>query len=460
MILALLLTLAAPSDWVPARWHWLEAKTLELLSGSPVNCLLVDWNAQQKAQAQAFAAAAGERGIATLAVIRPGDNVVEAARGAISAKLTGIVLEGDFPAGAAERVKDGLADSKAPVIELPMRASMKLGSNAPIIGSTQGVWPGIQVLEDGAAKAGPSGSPWINTNSGFLRAARAFGDHVVWIGNLPPPGTVVTAEGYLEAIGDAAMTGARWVIALDANFARRLHDGDAAAIKDWQRIVQQLRFYEDRRDWRAFRPAGKLAVVQGVNDGALLSGGILDMILSRHTPVRAVPPERLRAEALAGASMAVDVDASSLTPEQREVLKTFTRSGGTLLTAPPGWKDAAPAKPDRITLDEKELKRLDDIWHDMQALIGRRNLGARLFNVSSMLSNLLESSDGKQVLVHLVNYSNYPVEAVTVHFLGDFKSARLYTPEGGEKKLEVYKVDEGTGVDIEQVNVSATLRLE
>src|SRR4026207_639932 len=102
MSLPLLLPLAAPSDWVPARWHWLEAKTLELLSGSPVNCLLVDWNAQQKAQAQAFAAAAGERGMAPLAVIRPGDNVVEAARGAISVKLTGIVLEGDFPAGAAE----------------------------------------------------------------------------------------------------------------------------------------------------------------------------------------------------------------------------------------------------------------------------------------------------------------------------------------------------------------------
>src|SRR5579864_492912 len=458
MFFALLLTLAAPADWVPARWHWLETKTLELLSGTPVNCLLVDWSTEQKAQAALFASAAAERGIATLAVIRPGGDPAESAHDAIAAKLTGVVLEGDFPDAAAGRVRAVLAG--APLVELTSRRRMPLGSKAGVIGTYQGVWPGIQVLEDGAAKAGPSGSPWINTNAGFLRAARAFGDSVIWIGNLPPPGSVISSENYLQAIGDAAMVGARWIVAMDDDFSKRLHAGDATAVKDWQRIAHQLQFYEQHRDWRAFRPAGKLAVIQGVDDGALLSGGILDMIAARHTPVRAVPPERLKPETLQGASMAVDVDAQSLTPEQREVLKTFTRSGGTLLTGPAGWKDGAAPKKDAITLDDQQLKRLDDIWHDMQSLIGRGNLGARLFNVSSMLSNLLESPYGKQVLVHLVNYASYPVDSVTVHALGEFKQAWLYTPDAPEKKLEVYKVDEGTGIDIDLVNVSATLRLE
>ena len=84
----------------------------------------------------------------------------------------------------------------------------------------------------------------------------------------------------------------------------------------------------------------------------LLSGGILDMIGARHTPVRAVPPDQLRPEALAGASMAVDVDAASLTPQQREVLKAFTRSGGTLLTGPADWKESAVPDKDKITLDD------------------------------------------------------------------------------------------------------------
>ena len=41
--------------------------------------------------------------------------------------------------------------------------------------------------------------------------------------------------------------------------------------------------------------------------------------------------------------MAVNVDGDSLTAEQKEVLRAFTRSGGTLLTGPPGWKDQSPA---------------------------------------------------------------------------------------------------------------------
>jgi hypothetical protein len=458
MLLALLVVLASPSDWVPARWRWLETKTLELLTGTPVNCLLIEWKPDQKGPAAAFSAAAADRGIETLAVIRPGGDAVEAARNAMSAKLAGVVLEGDFPTGTAEKVS-GVAGSM-PVIELASRNRMKLDGKAPIIGTYQGVWPGIQLLEDGAAKAGPSGSPWINTNAGFLRAAGAFGNNAIWIANLPPPKTVINPENYLQAIGDAAMVGARWVIALDDDFAGNLFKRDAAALKNWQRMAQLLKFYDVHREWRAYQPAGKLAVIQSAKDGALLSGGILDMIAARHTPVRAVPPERLKAEVLKGATMAVDVDAASLTPQEREVLKQFTRAGGTLLTAPPGWNEGTAPKQDQITLDEKELKRLDDIWHDVQSMIGRSNLGARLFNVSSMLSNLLSSPDGKQVLIHLVNYANYPVESVTVHVLGDYKQAWLYTPEGTEKKLDVYKVDEGTGIDIEQVSVTAVLRLE
>jgi len=458
MLLAFFLTLAAPSDWVPARWRWLETKTLELLRGTPVNCLLIDWDSQQKAQAAVFASAAAQQGVATLAVIRPGGDPSEPARDAIRAKLTGVVLEGDFPPEVAQRAKAVVAP--APLIELTMRSRMPLGSDVPVMGTYQGVWPGIPVMEDGAAKAGPSGSPWINTNAGFLRAARAFGPSVIWIANLPPPKTVITSDNYDQVIGDAEMVGARWVVAIDDDLARRLHDADKAALGQWARITHQLDFYESHRDWHAFRPYGKLAVVQGPSDGALLSGGILDMIGARHTPVLLVPPERLRPEMLSGATMAVDVDAASLTPEQRDVLKAFTRAGGTLLTGPADWKESAATKPDQITLDDKQTKRLDDIWHDINAMIGRGNLGVRLFNVSSMLTNLLVSSDGKQELVHLVNYSSYPVESVTVHALGEWHHAYLYTPEGPEKKLEVYKVDEGTGVDIDRVNVSATVRLE
>jgi hypothetical protein len=447
-------SIAPPAAWVPARWNGANPQSLELLSGTPVNCLLVITYTPE------FVIGATARGLATLAVLKPGPDPAGPARKAIQDGLQGIVLEGDFPAGTAARVRDLLAGAHAVVVELTSRARMQLGGADPIVGTYQGVWPGIQVLANGAAKAAPSGSPWIDTNTGFVRSVRAWGPASIWLGYLPPAHSVITTERYQAAIADAEMGGARWIVALDDDFSVRLEHGDAAAAKTWRAMTQVLQFFESHPEWRALESYGKLAVVQD-HDDALLSGGILDMIAAKHTPMRAIPGQRLTPAALAGATMAVDVDVNSLTPEQREILKNFARAGGTVLTAPPGWKGQSALQPGQITLDTAELERLNDIWHDVQTMTGRKNLGARLFNVSSMLSNVLSSDDGKQVVVELVNYSAYPIENVAVQVLGTFKHAQLITPDGAKKNLEVYVTDEGgTGVDIERVSACATVRLD
>jgi hypothetical protein len=439
-----------PAEWVPARWPWADAKSLELLAGSRVNCLLLaDYTAD-------FAAAARERGLVTLAVIPGAGDAAVSARRALAAGVTGIVLEGDFAQGGAETVRQ--AGGSAPVVELTSRSRMPLGSGASILGTWQGVWPGVSA-DESVRKAGPTGSVWIDTNTGFIRAVRAWGDAPLWLANLPPPRTVVTGTRYLQAIADAAISGARWVLAFDAEFASRLAKREPDAMADWRRMNELLAYFESHPEWRSMGEYGKLALVQDPAKGGLLSGGILDMIAVKHTPVRPIPRQRLTPDALSGATMAVNVDGESLSPGQQEVLRNFTRSGGTLLTGPPGWKDKGAAG-GNITLDKPELERLNDIWHEVNALVGRRNLGVRLFNVASMLSNVLVSADGKTEIVHLLNYSDYPVENITMQFLGDFRRATLLTPDGAAKSLDTYEADEGRGVDIPKVSVCATIRLE
>jgi hypothetical protein len=446
-----LLASVPPVQWVPARWSWTDPKTLDLLAGSPINCLLL------KSYTPALVQRASERGIVTLAVLTPGPDPVDAAHQAVQAKLAGVVLEGDFPDSLVAKVKDTLAGSQAVVVQLTSRNRMKLDGKDPIVGTYQGVWPGIQVMENGAAKAAPSGNPWIDTNSGFIRSVRAWGVPMLWIGNLPPEKTIVTGQRYAQVICDAEVFGARWVVALDDDLAARLARGDASALKDWKLITQYLKYFEEYRDWRSLSAYGQLAVVQDPKSGALLSGGIIDMIAAKHTPVRPVPLDRLSPEALKGATMAVNVDPQAISSEQRSILQSFTRGGGTLLSGPPGWKD--PVGSNSITMDKAELDRLNDIWHDVQSMIGRKNLGARLFNVSSMLSYLESSADGKEVVVHIINYSGFPVENVTVHMLKEFQHARLVTPEGVQKDLELYKTEEGSGVDIDSVSICATVKL-
>ena len=434
-----------PATWVPVRWPWADPRSLDLLAGTPVNCLLL------KTYTPEFIAAAQARGVVALALLAPGGDI----DAALAAKVDGIVLEGEFPEGTAAGIQSVL------VIQLGARNRMPLGLSATnqIVATNQGVWPGISADDDGARKAGPTSGVWIDTNTGFLRAARATGSPTVWIANLPPSKTAVSTTRYLQVIADAAISGARWVIAFDDDLVGRLAAREESAMGTWKRMAGMLRYFEQHPEWRAMPEGGQLALVQDPGKGGLLSGGILDMIAVKHTPVRPISRRQLTPASLAGATMAVNVDGDALTPEQREVLRGFTRAGGTLLTGPPGWKDPTPGA-GKITLEKAEMERLNDIWHEVNLMIGRRNMGVRLFNVASMLSNYLAAPDGKTAIVHLLNYSDYPVENVAMHFLGEFKHATLVSPDAGDKPLEIYKTEEGWGVDVDRVGVCATIRLE
>lgn len=447
---AVLLLASSLADWVPARWNSADPASLDLVAETPVNCLLLErrwWSGP-------FAAKAAEKGIATLGVVRPGDDPAEAVRLAAGAKLTGLVLEGDFDPGAAARAgQSGLA-----VIELPTRAGLNLRTPPPLVGTFQGIWPGIHVQED-TAKAQPTGGPWIDTNTGFLRFLRASTEAPLWIGYAPPAKTLLTPERYLHAICDAALSGARWIVALDEDFEKRLLAREESALKTWRRMGAYLRYFEEHREWRSWPPHGGLSMVQDADSGALLSGSILDMVAARNIPVRAAPRWRLAGGVLAGSKMAVSVDPESLTAEEKEALRGFARSGGTLLSGPPGWR-FPPAPKDRLTMGKDDVQKLDDIWRGVNSLVGRSNLGARLFNVAGMLSNLLVSPGGRQVVLHLANYTGYPVENVTVHLLGSYKKARLLSPESPPRDLDLYPVEDGLGVDIPEAGLFSTLALE
>ncbi|MDZ4797266.1 MAG: hypothetical protein SGI92_03815 [Bryobacteraceae bacterium] len=448
MLFALLLLAASAADLVPMRWATTDPKALELLDGTPVNCLLAEpatWSEPMLSEAR-------KRRLTVLGVIRPGAEAKRQAALASSLKLDGVVLEGIFEKGF-------ITNPELTVISMVPRAAMRFDAG-PVVATSQAVWPGIQAEDDGKAKAAPSGAPWINTNGGFLRFVRAAAPGTpVWLGNLPPANTIITPERYMQAIADAAIIGARWVIALDDNFRKRLEAREATAVRDWKKITAAAAWYEQQPEWRSMKPVSKLGIVQDVDSGALYSGGVLDMIAVKHTPVRAVPAHSLGPESVKGLSMAVDVDPSSLTDSQKATLAAMRKAGGSTLSGPATWK-FPPVTSDRITLPEADVKMLDEIWKDMNHMTGRQNLGVRLFNVSSMLSSFIQSEDGSHTVLHLVNYSGFPVENVTVHLLAKYKKATLIAPGEKPRPLQLYDNDEGSGVDIDTVNIAAALLLE
>lgn len=389
MIAAFLLLQAAPAwaDCVPARWPSADAASLERLNNSPINCLIVPEGAPALA---------------------------EAARARRLRVVTGA------EAG------------------LQTRAAMKLDGSAPVAATREGVWPGIRALKDGAAQAGPTASAWIETNSGFLRFARAVmaPGTALWIGNTPPPDLVLDGRAYVRAIGDAAISGARWVVSPDEQFT------------GWEAIVRTLRFYEENRRWWDCPDLSRLAVVQEAGAGALATGGILDMIVTKHIPVQPVTPQQLLTRQWTDVKMLLNLDPSLLNEDQKLKTRELARRGASLVNGPPGWKLDAPGAGWQFS--EAQVKQIGDMWREINGILGRRNFGVRLFNASTVLSSLKSPDGGKTAAVHLVNYADYPVEELTVQVSGPYKTARLLTPRGAVA-VETFPWEEGIEITVKKL---------
>lgn len=455
MILALLLLAGIP-DWVPAHWTSNDPRSLELLQGTGVNCLLL----QAGSLNGVFVQAARRREIATVGVVKPNPQALTEASQALKLGVQALALEGDFDPAMDRAIRETAAP--VPVIELPGRQHIRLDSTDAIAGTWQGLWPGI-IIENGGSKvmAGPSSAPWINTNTGFLHFLRAALDNVLWVGATPPSEETVTpVERYGIALSDAYAAGARWIITLDPDLNQRLLRGDPQARQAWKRISGYVEYFERHREWRDFRPFSRMAVLQDGESGGLLSAGLLDLMFAQHIAARSLPARRLSDASLSGIQTVINVEpADGFSAAQQQALTRFAQSGGVVLNPPAGWRFGAD-QPGSISPSRKQLERIQDIWEILYNATARKNFGARSFNTAGILFNVLASPDGKRLLIHLVNYTGFPAETIAVHALGEWKKARLYQPGVPERQLSLYPVKDGTGMDLEKLDVVASLIVE
>ena len=180
MVFAMFLLTAAAS-WAPMRWSNADSASLGIFKDTPVNCLLLEKSAINAA----VASKAAQAGIQTLVLIEAGGSVEDVQKAA-QLKANGVVFEGKFEDRTLTALHEAAAKLQLTAIDMLPRVQMKIDDSQPVVGTYQGVWPGIQVEEGGTAKAAPSGAPWINTNSGFLRFMRSATKAPLWIGVRPP----------------------------------------------------------------------------------------------------------------------------------------------------------------------------------------------------------------------------------------------------------------------------------
>jgi hypothetical protein len=447
LLAGLMLALPAVQECTPARWRDPAPEALELLRGTPVNCLL----AAETAWGRELIAKAHEAGLLVLASVSAGD--LAAARRAIDAGADGIAAEGP----RSQALADWAREHGRLLVEIVPRAQLRFDPGEKVIATYEGLWAGVRVEKD-ETKAQPTGGPWIETNTGYLRFARAAAPPgaALWMAHRAPDEPQPVSR-YVQQIADAASCGAKWVLDFDEEFWRRLRAREEKGRRDWARLMAAMRFLHEHREMLGWPEAGALAVVMDGGSGGLVSGGIIDMITAKHIPLRIALPSQL--SGLAGeVRTLLTIDPASLTAEQREAARAVARRGATLVNGPAGWK-LEPPPPGRITYTDEQVKQLDQIWREVNSIIGRRNYGVRVFGAPGMLSTLKEPETGGQFALLLVNYTDYPVENITLHFPFRIQRARLLTPRGASAP-EVYETEEGSGADLARVEDLALLSFE
>jgi hypothetical protein len=135
-----------------------------------------------------------------------------------------------------------------------------------------------------------------------------------------------------------------------------------------------------------------MAIVEDTDSGGLLSSSLLDMLSVLHRSVRPVPMRRLSAESLHGARIVLNVDAETISEQQKQALQEFAASGGVIVNPPPGWRFPQVAER-QMAPTRRQMDQISGMWEVTYTATARKNFGVRTFNTSTMLFNLLAARD-------------------------------------------------------------------
>jgi len=462
------LSFGASDAWIPARWtggplelarrdkagdeavreaiaNWYDPATLDLLRGSPVNCLLVPWSGgaaeeierRQQELVKAYADEAHRRGLAVLGLVYPGAEPARFVRAAADARLDGFVLEGTFPAGFAARI--------AGTVVIPL----------------EGESPSARNLADMGIRAAPSSEPWIQSNVWLVRAARfSKPGKPVWLSYRIDH---AKEADYLRSIADAAVAGGRWIVDLDDGLRVKLRRGDAGAMGTWRRIADCLRFAEDHSAWRRFEAYGNLGIIVGT--GSEMEDEYLKLVARRQVPYRPIARAHLDAAALAGLRAVLATGLAPPTAAERKLVRAFAENGG-LVVGGPEWGEIPTGEPYAERACGKGRMALyrspdpESIAREMRELLTLKDAGLIAFNVPSVITYASREPGGRRLLVQLLNYADSPATDITIRVSGTFKSARLVTPGADPVALETSAANGETDITIAKLGLWGGVVLE
>jgi hypothetical protein len=422
---------------------WVQPAALDLLKGTPVNCLLVNWaegapedSAHQQAL-KPLLEAGRRRGLNFVGMIAAREGTGAAVE---SARLAGI---------SAVMLAEPSARSFAlPVIGQFPRDKPTWESATPIFISTGNEWPGLKVdtMQGDTAIAGATGVPWVNSNAWFsLLSDELAPGKIRWLDFAPPiEASLAHPASYALAVADSLAFGSRWIVCLGDQLRAALGKGNPQATRVWSVTCETLSFSENHREWEEFKSQGVLAVVSSFQgDNAYFTGEVLNLLNRRRVQFQVMERSRALATPKPGLKAILWLDKDVPSANQLAKLLAFVHQGG-LLIATAYWgpskvipKERDPSLPykmynvgqGQIAVSTEGFEDPYQVAFDAHLLVSRGNDIVRLYNPAMTICHASSDSLHKKQLVQVLNYSSDPASFVTLWVKTRTRSARLWSPE-------------------------------
>jgi hypothetical protein len=427
----------ADTALVPFRWPtaWSDPKLVSLLEGGPINCVVV------------------------------------------SSAPTG-VLEAAKKAGLTALEWDSLG--AAPLAKVNWTAA------APRVTITDLVWPRVKAAASrDQADSGPTGAPWIDSNSWVARLAAARApSKQIWMAFAPPKEEPSPSEdAYRVAVADVAAAGARWLLTLDEKLGQSLASGNAEAVKTWRGIVGAVDFFEKRSAWRGYVHQGPLAVISTfAGNNEFLGTELLNLAARRNLLYRIVDRSRAASADLTGLRAALWIDGDPPAADVAAKLAAFTR-GGSLLIVP--RTAASLFKGEQIlpcpvagyelrTFGKGTVAAATRDWDDpfflaaeVHNLVGRRYDPFRMFNGASCWAHYSAAPGGQDRLIQLVSFAGggrmsggSGTSDVSIRIPTQHRSITLHKIGAAPEALPPVKEEEHSEYRLPQLAVYAALEVK
>ncbi len=396
-------------ELIPFRWpqEWKDPSKLDLLKGTPINCLV---------------------GEAPPPFALGSFQFVKLAKNETPKEIA--VREGVWPRILPSEKKDDAAEAGP--------------TGSPWVDSSAGVIRLAQIMEPGKP---------------------------VWLTFQPPSGKdIIPLDGFVKPIAEACSFGARWVVTLSQPFLEGLGARSDAALSSWNRMVAAMKFFETHAEWKTWQPVAALAAISTFEgDNELMGAEFLNLAPRRQLAYLAIRTEEALKADLAGFKAVVYIDAKPPEGELRKKLLAFAEAGG-MLISPRGVVTGAPAERrgnHQIYRTGKGRVAVPlEAWFDpyllvreVHLLMSHREDVVRVWNGADVGSHMVAAPKSNRAVVHLTQYAGTRTQPLTIGVSRPVRLARVFNLES-EKTVKPVRGELGNEIQVGEFSAYAAVELE